>query len=714
LAVDAGAGGFARRPRILSIGLAMFCAAIQPLSLLAQTNSSSNGWGNLQQLYSDASGHWHNQDLTVLSGGILGAAGSSVTAVALTVGDYERLFFLDSNRHVQQFYSDASGHWHNQDLTTLSGSVLAGNGSSLTAIRLSSGDYERVFFLDSNGHVQQLWSDSSGYWHSGDLTLASGGSLAAPAGTLSAIALSSGDLERVFFLDSNGHVQQLWSDSTGHWHSGDLTLASGSAPAAAQSALTAIALSSEDFERCFFVQAYKIAGAVLTAGGTGFPGATVTLTGTTAGGSTLSLPGITDSNGNYAFSVPPGGNYTVTPSLSSYTFSPASQMFANLGTNKTQNFAASTSTGFYTISGQALVGGTGVSGVTIGLSGTLSASTTTDENGDYSFTVSAGGTYTITPSLSGYTFTPGSQMFTNVPNNRVAEPFDATKSGAGTVSISGSTGVPANGSSSYQIQVSTSDPITLTLVLNGSGFATFANGSTTTSLTSSGSVTIYGYSPSTIQNDIVLTATSPTNFSLFARLYLSVVSVQVSMRTAGNYSSDNTAATNFSNQVAGNLGTQIVNMAGQGPFCASVIEYVGAVTPSNYQGTIVLRRSYAAASFVNQQSANSSNGDDTSVSYNRVDTATAAGHVYDLDAPGVFPAPPPGVPSDIARVRQNFVEYAVLDSQSSSTLVSNQLQAFQRSSCTGIYSQTAAFANDVPGDNTAGLGTTPLTWNLNK
>jgi hypothetical protein len=65
---------------------------------------------NLQQLYSDASGHWHNQDLTVLSGGILGAAGSSVTAVALTVGDYERLFFLDSNRHVQQFYSDASGH----------------------------------------------------------------------------------------------------------------------------------------------------------------------------------------------------------------------------------------------------------------------------------------------------------------------------------------------------------------------------------------------------------------------------------------------------------------------------------------------------------------------------------------------------------------------------------------------------------------------------
>ena len=137
-----------------------------------------------------------------MSSGLLGAAGSPVTAVALSVGDYERVFFLDSNRHVQQFSSDSIGQWHNQDLTAVSGSALAATGSPLSAIALSSADLERVFYLDSNRHVQQLWSDSIGNWHNNDLTVASGSPLATTVSTLSAIALSSADLERVFFVQA--------------------------------------------------------------------------------------------------------------------------------------------------------------------------------------------------------------------------------------------------------------------------------------------------------------------------------------------------------------------------------------------------------------------------------------------------------------------------------------------------------------------------------
>ncbi len=60
----------------------------------------------------------------------------------------------------------------------------------------------------------------------------------------------------------------------------------------------------------------------------------------------------------------------------------------------------------YTISGTISSGGTGISDVTVTLSGAGSGTTTTDSNGNYTFTGLSNGSYTVTPSKSGYTFTP--------------------------------------------------------------------------------------------------------------------------------------------------------------------------------------------------------------------------------------------------------------------------------------------------------------------
>ena len=66
----------------------------------------------------------------------------------------------------------------------------------------------------------------------------------------------------------------------------------------------------------------------------------------------------------------------------------------------------------HSISGTVTNNGSGISGVTVSLSGTSSASTTTDVNGNYSFGSLAKGSYTITPSLTGYTFSPSSSSQT--------------------------------------------------------------------------------------------------------------------------------------------------------------------------------------------------------------------------------------------------------------------------------------------------------------
>src|SRR5262249_23147818 len=72
----------------------------------------------------------------------------------------------------------------------------------------------------------------------------------------------------------------------------------------------------------------------------------------------------------------------------------------------------------YTISGQITLSGAGLSGVTVTLS--TGPTATTNSSGNYSFSNLPTGTYTVTPSLSGYTFTPPSATFTNITANQTA------------------------------------------------------------------------------------------------------------------------------------------------------------------------------------------------------------------------------------------------------------------------------------------------------
>jgi hypothetical protein len=83
----------------------------------------------------------------------------------------------------------------------------------------------------------------------------------------------------------------------------------------------------------------------LTLNGAGLAGVMVTLSGAQSGSTT------TDNSGNYTFSGLLGNaNYTVTPTLTGYTFSPTNLTFAGLDTNQTANFAAAPATPSFTIS----------------------------------------------------------------------------------------------------------------------------------------------------------------------------------------------------------------------------------------------------------------------------------------------------------------------------------------------------------------------------
>src|SRR6202050_4746311 len=181
-------------------------------------------------------------------------------------------------------------------------------------------------------------------------------------------------------------------------------------------------------------------------------GTTYSLSGTispTADGSaaTVTLSGAVnattaaDNLGNYSFSGLASGNYTVTPSRSQFSFSPSSQSKTISTSDITGvNFTASETT--YSISGTISPTADG-SAATVTLSGALSATTTADNLGNYSFSGLASGNYTVTPARSQFSFSPSSQSKTISTSDITGVNFTASET---TYSISGTISPTADGS----------------------------------------------------------------------------------------------------------------------------------------------------------------------------------------------------------------------------------------------------------------------------
>lgn len=222
-------------------------------------------------------------------------------------------------------------------------------------------------------------------------------------------------------------------------------------------------------------------------GGVTFTGQSLTYSisgtlGATGAGSAVSLTGgvtastVADGAGNYRFAGLPNGTYTVSPvrsGPSSPVFSPASQTVvisgANLAGINFQAIAGST----WSLSGSLGAGG---ADATVALTGASTAWTTADSAGNYAFTNLANGTYTVTPTRSGFNFLPASRVVTISGANLGGVDFFAA---AQTWSISGTLGpagagatVAVAGKLNTLITADASGAFSLNGVPNGTYFLT--------------------------------------------------------------------------------------------------------------------------------------------------------------------------------------------------------------------------------------------------
>ncbi|MCM3906180.1 MAG: FG-GAP-like repeat-containing protein [Pyrinomonadaceae bacterium] len=224
---------------------------------------------------------------------------------------------------------------------------------------------------------------------------------------------------------------------------------------------------------------YNISGVVRDTNGAAMSGVGISLTGGAPEFTT------TDSNGAYTFlDLANGGNFTVTPFKTNYSFAPSTLNVMNLSSNVTGDFTGTLLN--YSISGTVRdTFGNPMSGVTITLTGSQSNVVTTASDGRYSFTnLPGGGNYTVTPSLAGFLFSPPGSTINNLSSNRIAS-FTGARA---TYTISGVVTDVGNGSSIEN----------LTVLLSGTKYATavtnFSSGYSFSGLPADGDYTVTAYS----------------------------------------------------------------------------------------------------------------------------------------------------------------------------------------------------------------------------
>jgi hypothetical protein len=247
------------------------------------------------------------------------------------------------------------------------------------------------------------------------------------------------------------------------------------------------------------IPTYSISGAVspLPNG----PGTTLTLSGSGSGTQTA------DASGNFSFSGLPNGTYTVTPSKTGFVFTPTSQTVAVNNANVPNvNFTVSPIP-TYSISGTVGPIANGP-GTTLVLSGGANTSMTADASGNFSFSGLSNGTYTVTPSKAGFTFTPANQTVTVSNANVTAVNF--TANAIPTYTISGSVSPVANGAGTT---LTLSGSSSGTVTADGSGNYTFS-GLVSGTYTVTPSKTGFVFTPANQSVTINSASSSSVNFTI--------------------------------------------------------------------------------------------------------------------------------------------------------------------------------------------------------
>ena len=361
-------------------------APVSSASPVASVNDSINNVIRIDYVGTDshihesfiAGGNWGTQDITAITGGTPVAPGGRIATIVDTINNAFRIDYAGADSHIHEAFI-VNGTWGTQDITAITGATPVASGTAITSIVDSMNGAFRIDYAGIDSHIHEAFI-VNGKWGTQDVTAITGATPVASDAAIASIVDTMNNAFRIDYAGVDSHIHELFIVNGG-WGAQDLTAITGSTLIAAGSGISSVldfnsnvfrldyegtdshvheihivngAWGAQDLNQIggsgvaqnkavanIAPMLYTISGQV-TDGGSGLNGVTITLTGTTAAGTAISQTGtsgtVNGTAGEYSFTVPGGGTYTVTPSLSGYTFSPGSSSFSNLSANQAANF----------------------------------------------------------------------------------------------------------------------------------------------------------------------------------------------------------------------------------------------------------------------------------------------------------------------------------------------------------------------------------------
>jgi hypothetical protein len=143
--------------------------------------------------------------------------------------------FIDTQGHVHELFIDTGRSWVDNDLMLLAHSTTAAAQQSGIAGDVGGANQQHVNFADTRGHVHELFYPQNGPWQDNDLMNVAHSAAVAAAGSPVDRYWGPASQQHVNFIAGNGHVHELFIDSGQGWIDNDLTQIAHSPTAAAAS-----------------------------------------------------------------------------------------------------------------------------------------------------------------------------------------------------------------------------------------------------------------------------------------------------------------------------------------------------------------------------------------------------------------------------------------------------------------------------------------------
>jgi Fungal fucose-specific lectin len=169
-----------------------------------------------QLLYNNA--NWADSDLTAATGGPASSAQTQLTALTTTPNNNLHVYYMASNGHINQLFNPGTT-WQNEDLTAETAGPTA-NGVWMSGVNILNFQY--VYYVASTGHIHELFYNNAS-WTDEDLTTLTNTSPAVNGSGVTALVAPGTKKIRVYMIASTLHVVQLASTNNKTWTSADLT-----------------------------------------------------------------------------------------------------------------------------------------------------------------------------------------------------------------------------------------------------------------------------------------------------------------------------------------------------------------------------------------------------------------------------------------------------------------------------------------------------------